>query len=132
MLPGEDAAAIVRTVREGLADLERKGLVRGGGVRMIKEGVPFETTASSPLVRRLQDACADLKVGGRAEGAGWYSDAGPFSRTCGQVAVFGPGSILQAHTEDEFIDLDQLRLGRDILAGFLRRLASEAAAGAAG
>jgi acetylornithine deacetylase len=33
--------------------------------------------------------------------------------------VFGPGSIAQAHTADEWIDLDQVDKAADILCGMV-------------
>lgn len=128
-LPSEDNADILSQVRGVLEDLKGRGLLTGHAVRPIKEGLPFETTASSRLVRRLAAGCASVGVPGRTEGAAWYSDAGPFSRSCREVAVFGPGSIKQAHTVDEFIDLENLALGRAVLARFLNDFADEVAKG---
>jgi acetylornithine deacetylase/succinyl-diaminopimelate desuccinylase-like protein len=34
--------------------------------------------------------------------------------------VFGPGSIDQAHTADEWLDVEQLRLASDVLYRFAR------------
>jgi acetylornithine deacetylase len=33
--------------------------------------------------------------------------------------VFGPGSIAQAHTSDEWIELEQVAVAADILAGLV-------------
>ena len=124
-LPGEDNAAILSRVRQQLAALEEQGLVTGWDVRAIKDGTPFETTASSRLVQRLAASCRGAGEPGRTEGAAWYSDAGPFARTCREVAVFGPGSITQAHTVDEYIELASLEKGRAILFDFFTQLAVE-------
>ena len=53
------------------------------------------------------------------EGAAWCSDAGPLARTCREVVVFGPGSIAQAHTCDEYIEVESLAQGSSILERFL-------------
>lgn len=124
-LPGERSDEIIARVRAGIQELVAAGHIRGGDVRRIKEGVPFATTADSPLVRRLGRACADHRVDAVTEGAAWYSDAGPFSRTCRDVAVFGPGSIRQAHTADEFIEIAELIRGADILHSLLLHTARE-------
>jgi len=124
-LPGEDNADILRRVRQQLATLMEQGVVTGWEVRAIKDGTPFETTADSRLVQRLATACRGAGEPGRTEGAAWYSDAGPFARTCREVAVFGPGSITQAHTVDEYIELASLEKGRAILTDFFTRLAVE-------
>lgn len=128
-LPGEDNAAILKRLRDALAGLQARGALAGSAVRVIKEGVPFETTADSRLVQRLAASCEVEAVAPRTEGAAWYSDAGPFSRTCREVAVFGPGSIRQAHTADEYIELASLEKGRTILNRFFHALAEEVAQG---
>lgn len=124
-LPGEENAAILRRVRAQLEDVQKAGLLTGWEVRAIKDGTPFETTADSRLVQRLARSCREAGEPGRTEGAAWYSDAGPFARTCREVAVFGPGSIKQAHTVDEYIELASLEKGRDILQDFFLNLAAE-------
>jgi len=126
-IPGENSNEILARLRDGIADLVKEGVITQGEARRIKEGVPFETTAESPLVKRLSRACTENRVAPITEGAAWYSDAGPFSKTCGQVAVFGPGSIRQAHTADEYIDLAELQTGADILDNFLKLTARESA-----
>jgi succinyl-diaminopimelate desuccinylase len=127
-LPGEDHAAVLAFIRDGLAGLQQRGVLTGFDVRMIKDGTPFETAGDSPLVQRLLDSCAACGVTARAEGAAWFSDAGPFSRTCPQIAVFGPGSIRQAHTVDEYIEVASLQQGAEILRDFFLRLALAVAA----
>lgn len=124
-LPGEKSDEIIGLVREGIAAMITGGQLVHGEVRRIKEGVPFETTADSALVRRLCCACSDHAVQPVTEGAAWYSDAGPFSKTCREVAVFGPGSITQAHTADEYIEISELIKGAAIIESFLHLTARE-------
>ncbi len=124
-LPGEQNAAILQGVRRRLEALAQAGVISGWDVRPIKDGSPFETTVDSRLVQRLAASCRGAGEPGRTEGASWFSDAGPFARTCREVAVFGPGSIKQAHTADEYIELDSLEKGASILADFFGRLAAE-------
>jgi len=124
-VPGENSKIILDQVREGIAGLVKQGIIRQGSVRPIKEGVPFETTAQSSLVKRLCSSCDARQVKPVTEGASWYSDAGPFSKTCREVAVFGPGSIRQAHTADEYIELSSLITGAEIIHHFLNQTAQE-------
>lgn len=124
-VPGEYSEEILNKVRDALKKMVGEGEIRNGEVRRIKEGVPFETTAGSSLVRRMCKSCAANGAEPVTEGASWYSDAGPFSRTCREVAVFGPGSIRQAHTADEFIEIAELQKGAAIIAHFLKATAGE-------
>jgi acetylornithine deacetylase len=122
-LPGDDTAGFLTRLRSELKSLESQGVFAGFDVRLIKETSPYETAADSPLIARLKSSVADLGVAPVACGVGWYSDAGPFSRVVKNVAVFGPGSIAQAHTADEFIELDSLEKGAAIIRRWLHRTA---------
>lgn len=55
------------------------------------------------------------------EAAPWGSDAGPFHDAGIPVFVFGPGSIRQAHSADEFIALDAVKKAAGIYAEFIRQ-----------
>ncbi len=126
LLPGETGDAVMEVVRKAGAALVAEGGALAVDVTPIKEGRPFFTPADASLVRRLLSCCEECGEAPVSEGAGWYSDAGPLSRTCKEVVVFGPGSIRQAHTVDEYIAIDSLRKGEQILARFLARMATEA------
>jgi acetylornithine deacetylase/succinyl-diaminopimelate desuccinylase-like protein len=62
------------------------------------------------------------KHGGSGEqiGVPFGTDAPHYAATGCPTVVFGPGSIDQAHTADEWLDLDQLRTAADILYDFCR------------
>ena len=125
MVPGEKAEEILDHARAIAERLVKHGLLRAASIESIESGAPFETGVDSSLSRRLTEACRDEKTEPRVEGASWYSDAGPLSKTCGQIAVFGPGSIRQAHTADEYISVQELQTGTRILRRLLDRLAGE-------
>jgi acetylornithine deacetylase len=57
---------------------------------------------------------------GERIGVPFGTDAPHFAATGCPTVVFGPGSIDQAHTADEWIDLNQLRTAADILYDFAR------------
>ena len=46
-------------------------------------------------------------------GVPFGTDAGPLSEAGTPCVVFGPGDIAQAHTKDEWIDLEELKLAAD-------------------
>ena len=47
-------------------------------------------------------------------GVPFGTDAGPLGQAGMPCVVFGPGDIAQAHTEDEWIELDEVRLAADL------------------
>ncbi|MDY0149762.1 MAG: M20/M25/M40 family metallo-hydrolase, partial [Kiritimatiellia bacterium] len=93
-----------------------------GGVEftLLKEGRAFHTAADADLPRRLSAALVAAGVEPVIEAAAWCSDAGVLAPVCGQTLVWGPGTIAQAHTTDEFIADESLRTGVEILRHFLR------------
>lgn len=67
------------------------------------------------LVRRLVDSERIRKVG-------FGTEAGSFSRSGIQSVVCGPGSIAQAHTPDEYIEIDQLAECERFIGDLIRHL----------
>lgn len=79
-----------------------------------REGPSFVTEKSEPWARRLRAA-------GRGwAAADWFCDANIFAAHGTPAVAFGPGSIRQAHTKDEFILESELRAGAAAFGQFLR------------
>jgi acetylornithine deacetylase len=77
-------------------------------------------TANQELAVRLSSVIRQHGGPGERIGVPFGTDAPHFAATGCPTVVFGPGSIDQAHTADEWIDLDQLRAAAEILYGFAR------------
>ena len=121
-LPEERHEEVLARVEAGLEALKAKGSIHSFQLRIIKASNAFETRRECDLVKSLAESCDRAGVGARLEGAAWHSDAGAFAETCREVVVFGPGSIKQAHTVDEYMDLDSLQAGCDVIRFFLSGL----------
>jgi acetylornithine deacetylase/succinyl-diaminopimelate desuccinylase-like protein len=83
------------------------------------ENPPMEIPATHPWIDRIQDvrpACEPV-------GAPWFSDAAHLSAAGLASVCLGPGSIDQAHTCDEFIEIAALEEGAAFFASFIRSLA---------
>ena len=85
-------------------------------VERIAGSQALDTDPSHPLVAKL---CA---AGGRPAGAAWFCDAAIFCAHGMPAVAAGPGSIAQAHTEDEFIQVADLEGGVEFFKKFLRSL----------
>jgi acetylornithine deacetylase/succinyl-diaminopimelate desuccinylase-like protein len=72
------------------------------------------------LAVRLSDVIRQHGHPGQRIGVPYGTDAPHYAATGCPTVVFGPGSISQAHTADEWLDIDQLRAAADILHDFLR------------
>jgi acetylornithine deacetylase/succinyl-diaminopimelate desuccinylase-like protein len=77
-------------------------------------------------VERVQNAIA-LGIGGTPAVAGvpYGTDAGPLNAAGLPSLVFGPGDIAQAHTKDEWVELDQVRMAAEAYYQMGRTLGSE-------
>ena len=83
------------------------------------ENPPMETAAGHPMIRALLDQ------GSKLAGAPWFSDAAHLAAAGVPAICIGPGSIDQAHTIDEFIDIEALERGAEFFTRFVRGLAGQ-------
>ncbi len=82
------------------------------------ENPPMDTAADHPMVRALLETNPTTTL----DGAPWFSDAAHLSNGGIPSICIGPGSIDQAHTIDEFIDIAALTLGTQFFIEFIARL----------
>ncbi len=106
----------------------------GGGLRLLREMLedhalpveivnahenpPMDTPANHPLVQALLAVDPATQLAG----APWFSDAAHLSDGGVPSICLGPGSIDQAHTVDEFIDVSAVHHGAAFFEAFIRRL----------
>ena len=77
---------------------------------------PFESKADGDLVSTL------ARLSGNAPGTVAFGTEGHFFQKLGlETAIFGPGSIDQAHQPNEYLEREQISAGRDILEHVIRR-----------
>ncbi|MDX1951797.1 MAG: M20/M25/M40 family metallo-hydrolase [Verrucomicrobiota bacterium] len=98
-----------------------KGIAPFGGELISSKGnscLPMETDPNLPLVRQFFSLAGQEKP----LGVDFFCDASILAASGIASIVFGPGSIAQAHTADEFIELTSLENGTDLLIRFLRSL----------
>lgn len=77
---------------------------------------PMETHADHPGIQRL------LAMGSSLASAPWFSDAAHLSRGGIPSICIGPGSIDQAHTDDEHIKVSDLKAGAEFFTRLVREL----------
>ncbi len=120
-LPGMDLAALHDELHERLATrLADTGLRLE--IESLFPGLPgMETPADSPMVRLVEG------LTGLTAAAVPFGTEGPFLQQLGlDTVVLGPGGIGQAHQPDEYIALDQVRDGVELVS---RLIASTCADG---
>jgi len=84
------------------------------------EGPPLADQHNRPLADRLAKAAAGLAAPCRAVGVPYGTDGALFAATGVPTVIFGPGSIAQAHTADEWIALDQVEKAAEIYYRFVK------------
>ena len=108
-MPGQDADGLVEQARTAA---ERCGLE----FKVECRGLPLSGNPDSEFVRDT------LRIAGRpaAQTVSYGTDGVCFTELK-QILVLGPGSIQQAHTDDEWISLDQLDTGTGIYEQMARK-----------
>jgi acetylornithine deacetylase/succinyl-diaminopimelate desuccinylase-like protein len=79
---------------------------------------PLDNDRNGPLSDRLLASIAAAAGPHRKIGVAYGTHASRVAQAGVPAVVFGPGDIAQAHTEDEWIDLEQLQQATDIYAQF--------------
>jgi acetylornithine deacetylase len=109
LLPGEDAASglaefdeILAKVRSNRPDLE---VTRA---EPFAYAAPVSTPATAPVVRAIAAACGAVRDRSPLVGVAYGTNASRFAEVGIECVVLGPGDIRQAHTADEYIDLNQV------------------------
>ncbi len=125
LAPGEEPVAayrhVIDFVASRLAQREARSLaeqVTHEPPFMISPGLSDRD--NGPLAQRL--AAVARKVTGRGEQSGvpFGTDAAAIAASGVPTVVFGPGSIEQAHTADEWIDLAEVATASEILFRLLK------------
>jgi acetylornithine deacetylase/succinyl-diaminopimelate desuccinylase-like protein len=112
MIPGEEAATCLEEARA----LLQARLGDEGGIEFGQPWVnmPALSPRASAWIEPLQGAI-EAATGRRPQvvGVPFGTDAGPLSARGTPCVVFGPGDIAQAHTKDEWIELEQVILAAE-------------------
>jgi acetylornithine deacetylase/succinyl-diaminopimelate desuccinylase-like protein len=82
------------------------------------ENPPMETAAGHPMIQALLGTGSGTVLAG----APWFSDAAHLSNGGIPSVCIGPGSIDQAHTVDEFIEVSALQDGAAFFSAFIKHL----------
>ncbi|MFH1022151.1 MAG: M20 family metallopeptidase [Planctomycetota bacterium] len=117
MVPGETTAAVTADIRRILTR-EAKGV--RFSIEIIQHYPPFEEDAASPVARLVMGACRRILGRARFATARWAANSGVFKRAGIPCVLFGPGSIRQAHTKDEYIVIADVARAARVYAEIIR------------
>lgn len=108
-MPGQNADGMVQRL---------KTLAEACGLQfeLMFSGTPLYTDPETPFIRELLELTSLTSSRTVA-----YGTDGAVFTELRNIAVFGPGDIAQAHTDDEWIELDQLQKGTTLYESSIRR-----------
>jgi acetylornithine deacetylase/succinyl-diaminopimelate desuccinylase-like protein len=116
LLPGEDP----QTVYRGIIDFVSS---RVGDIPLVHEepfmnSLPLSDEQNGQVAQRLAATAKSVTGSCERTGVAFGTDASTISQSGVPAVVFGPGSIDQAHTCDEWLEIEQLELASEILYHF--------------
>jgi acetylornithine deacetylase/succinyl-diaminopimelate desuccinylase family protein len=113
-LPGETTQSVLEPIHSLLRDLE------GCEIREPHLSVAgMEVADYAPIVQELSQVVRSVCGDAIVEAAHYATDAGIYNLVGVPTVVFGPGNIAQAHTESEYIELQQVHQATTIIERFL-------------
>lgn len=107
-MPGQDADGLVERIRAMAAE-------HGLDFELLIDGDPVFTDPDSPFIQELAE------ITGSTSSTVPYGTDGSFFGEIRDLAILGPGDISQAHTDDEWIELEQLERGTDLYETLIQR-----------
>lgn len=129
VVPGEDPRRVLADIGEALRTrFEDSGVDLG--LRELLLDWPLDTPPEAAVVRAARGAAAELGLDGTPRGASYGSDASKLQQLKGIPSiVFGPGSIAQAHSREEWVPVEEVGRAAEFYARLARGFGREADAG---
>jgi len=122
-IPGETDASVLNEIQQVLDALKEQNENFTASARKVFERPPLETATTEPVVQELQRAIIDAG-GTNAEvtGAPYWTD-GALLALSGSIptCLFGPGDIRQAHSPDEYVNLEEVLRAAETYCNVARR-----------
>jgi len=119
-LPGEGAEDVLEELGRVLAEASAEEPSLEAALSEVLTRPGTEVPEEHALVQGLLAACTDEGVPSRIEGMTAWVDAAYLNDVGIPAVCFGPGSIAQAHSADEWIEVGQIEAAARVLTGFAR------------
>jgi len=98
--------------------LDEQDLLSQVDIQPIVECAALDTDCENSFVKQLRE------LGSETAGAPWFCDAAWLAAGGIPAVALGPGSIAQAHTEDEWLEVEALEEGADFYQKIMETLSS--------
>lgn len=121
LLPGETADSATEQLRRHIDAVAAAEPPLDYILRQTQYYPPLESDPRSPLGCLLAETVGSVTGNAEFVAAPWGSDAGSLHVAGIPVFVFGPGSISEAHSSCEFVDLDTVADAMKVYTELIRR-----------
>ncbi|HIB89094.1 TPA: M20 family peptidase [Candidatus Poribacteria bacterium] len=121
VVPGEKAQSVIPAVEDVLNELRRNDDKMN--VLQTEPDIifpPLDPTGNEAFIAFVQGKLKEMQLSCEPMGVGFGTNASSFNGTGIPAIIIGPGDIAQAHTSDEWIDLEQLRQGEAVYLNLMR------------
>jgi acetylornithine deacetylase len=108
VVPGEDANAVLPAVEALLQELCRQEPRISVSQHATLVDPPLDPLGSEAFINSVGWVLRQMDMPAQGSGVGYATNASTFANAGIPAVVLGPGSIAQAHSCDEWLDLDQL------------------------
>ncbi|MDE3178483.1 MAG: M20 family metallopeptidase [Acidobacteriota bacterium] len=109
LIPGEEPAQVLASYRELLNDLRASNPDLEWFMEPpLLQDQPMQTPADSAIAQRAALVLKEAGLDDSPVGVPFGSDASKFARAGIPSIILGPGSIEQAHTADEYVELEEV------------------------
>lgn len=120
VVPGEDPVTVVPAVERLLEELRREHPEIAVQQEEPFLDPPLDPAGGESFAADVGRVLGGLGLSGKPTGVFYGTDASQFSAIGVPAVVLGPGSIDQAHTKDEWLDLEQLHRGVEVYLALMR------------
>lgn len=108
VIPGEAAREVLENIQDTLRERLADSNVEFDVEELLLDW-PLDTSPESAIARCAQRAASELGLGDRLHGVAYGSDASKLQQLKGVPSiVFGPGSIAQAHSREEWVPVEDV------------------------
>jgi acetylornithine deacetylase len=125
MIPGEEAHRLTELLRERLDALASEDSRFAYELEEYEHYPAFEQDLDHPFAIRFRKVLQQWQGEAKIDVAPWCANAGFFKQAGIPCLVFGPGSIRQAHTAEEYVELSQVEKASEILAEYILRFGQD-------
>ncbi len=125
VVPGEDADDVLPAVEALLDELRCQDPRMKVSQRVLFIDPPLDPRGGEAFIETVEQVLERMGLPAQPTGVGYATDASTFAEAGIPAVVLGPGSIAQAHSCDEWLDLDQLHQAVEVYLNLMRSPLSE-------